>query len=214
MRYDAPSIIPTCGRSALLQIRALAPFGLAPFDLALEKGECVALMGPSGAGKTVTLRAIADLDPNEGQVFLNDRERESFPAPGWRRQVAYVPADSGWWSDLVGDHFESREAAREFLPRFLLSEDALGWEVARLSTGERQRLALARALLLDPAVLLLDEPTPGLDEDAAKAVEGELRDRLRDGACMLMVTHSREQARRLAKRLFMVREGTLREEVP
>lgn len=208
------SIIPTCGRSALLQIRALAPHSLAPFDLDLEKGECAALMGPSGAGKTVTLRAIADIDPNEGQVFLNDRERSIIPAPAWRKQIAYVPAESGWWLDLVGDHFENREAAADFLPRFLLRTDALTWQVSRLSTGERQRLALARALLLKPAILLLDEPTSGLDEEAAQAVENELQNRMRGGVCMLFVTHNRDQARRMANRLFIVGDGIIREETP
>ena len=114
----------------------------------------------------------------------------------------------------MGDHFENRESAEDFLPRFLLSADALGWEVARLSTGERQRLALARALLLGPPGLLLDEPTSGLDEDASQAVENELHERLRQGASILMVTHSREQARRVASTLLTIGEGRVRLETP
>ncbi len=198
----------------MLRIRALAPLGLAPFDFDLEKGACAAVMGPSGGGKTLTLRAVADLDPNGGEVFLDDRERGSFPAPEWRRRVVYLPAESGWWLDRVGDHFEDREAAVPLLRRFLLSEDVFSWEIARLSTGERQRLALVRTLLLGPPVLLLDEPTSGLDEDAARAVEDEINARLQGGTAILMVTHSREQARRMASRLLMVSGGAVREEAP
>ncbi len=171
-------------------------------------------MGPSGGGKTLTLRAVADLDPNEGEVFLDGKERGRFPAPDWRRRAIYVPADSGWWTDRVGDHFHDRETAAAFLPRLLLTKDALSWEVSRLSTGERQRLALARALLLDPPVLLLDEPTSGLDEGAAHAVEDELQERLRGGTSILMVTHSREQARRVASALLNIGGGRVREEAP
>lgn len=198
----------------MLKIRALAPRGFTPFDFDLEKGRCTAIMGPSGAGKTVFLRAVADLDPNEGEVFLDDQERGRYLAPSWRKRVLYVPAESGWWTDRVGDHFQDREAAATFLPRLLLTKDALSWEVSRLSTGERQRLALARALLLDPPVLLLDEPTSGLDEDAARAVEDELQESLRDGTSILMVTHSREQARRMASTLLTIGGGRVREEAP
>ena len=70
--------------------------------------------GPSGAGKTVFLRMIADLDPNEGKVWLASEEREGMPATRWRRLVTYVPAESGWWADTVQEHFQEHfsEAAQ------------------------------------------------------------------------------------------------------
>ena len=86
--------------------------------------------------------------------------------------------------------------------------------VSPLSTGEHQRLALARALLLNPPVLLLDEPTMWLDEDAARAVEDELQEHLRGGTSILMVTHSREQTRRMASNLLTVGEGRVWEGAP
>src|ERR1700693_349470 len=76
-----------------------------PFELNLGSGECAAITGPSGSGKSLFLRMLADLDPNEGEVWLNGRERASMPAPEWRRQATYVSAESGWWADPVIEHF-------------------------------------------------------------------------------------------------------------
>ena len=83
--------------------------------------------------------------------------------------------------------------------------------MARLSTGERQRLALARLLLVEPRVMLLDEPTSGLDPDTTAMVEEVLRRRLGDGAAIVLVTHAADQARRLARRHFRIEAGRLRE---
>ncbi|MCH7539313.1 MAG: ATP-binding cassette domain-containing protein, partial [Proteobacteria bacterium] len=95
----------------MLRVRGLAFIGVDQVDFDLESGECVALTGPSGSGKTLLLRALADLDPNEGRVTLDGAARERFPAPHWRRLVGYLPVESGWWADLVGDHFPDRQAA-------------------------------------------------------------------------------------------------------
>lgn len=195
----------------MLKIRGLTRFGLEPFDFDLAEGEAVALLGPSGSGKTLLLRAIADLDPNEGSVRLDGLARESMPAPAWRRLVMYMPAEPGWWSERVRDHFPDPDAARALLPRLLLPEDALEWAVARLSTGERQRLGLLRLLTRSPKVMLLDEPTSGLDAKAAKAVEAVLRERLKAGASLVFVTHDERQARRLGRRCLRAHAGALEE---
>jgi ABC-type iron transport system FetAB ATPase subunit len=198
----------------LLSVRRLTRPGLDPADLDLATGECIALRGPSGAGKSLLLRAIADLDPNQGSVALNGEDRSALPAPAWRRQVMYVPTESGWWSERVGAHFDDPGAASELIPRFALPAKALDWPVSRLSTGERARLALARALLRDPRVLLLDEPTSGLDEDATAAVEAELSRCLAAGAAVLMITHDAAQAKRLAHRRLWMQAGRLTETDP
>ncbi len=193
----------------MLKVRNLAVRGLDPFDLDLDGGECVALTGPSGSGKTLVLRALADLDPSDGHVFLDATAREDMPAHLWRRQVTYLAAEPGWWADVVGDHFPEPEAARNLVPALGLSPDLLDQSVATASTGERQRLALARVLLLAPRVMLLDEPTGALDDEAARCVEAVLGERLKSGVAILLVTHDPDFAARLARRVVRIEDGRL-----
>lgn len=195
----------------MLRIRGLTRAGLGPIDLDLEAGACTALAGPSGAGKSLLLRAIADLDPNHGQVSLDGTGRDSMPAPEWRRQVGYLAAESGWWEDIVGPHFSDPERTAPLLARLGLDAGAFEWPVERLSTGEKQRLALARLLENDPRVLLLDEPTAALDPDSRTAVEDIIEDRLAGGAAVLIVTHDAAQAERLAARRLTMTGGQLGE---
>ncbi|MCG8547905.1 MAG: ABC transporter ATP-binding protein [Alphaproteobacteria bacterium] len=182
----------------MLTVRQLTRPGLAPVDLDLADGACVAVTGPSGAGKTLFMRAIADLDPADGTVALDGVERASMPACDWRRRVTYVPAEAGWWADRVRPHYPDWPVAAALAERFLLPPDCGDWTVSRLSTGEKQRLALIRALVQTPRVLLLDEPTSGLDPDATEAVEAALTERLAAGVAILLVTHDAAQAARLA----------------
>jgi ABC-type multidrug transport system ATPase subunit len=191
-----------------LRIDRLATKLIGPISLDITRGECLALMGPSGAGKSLLLRAIVDLDPNTGSVALGEQARAAMSANEWRKRVALVPADSGWWSDRVRDHFPAKLEAAELIEKLGLS-GALEWEVGRLSTGERQRLALARALCLRPQALLLDEPTASLDEHATELVEDLIRERCRDGMSLLVVTHDRRQAERIAKRLLRMNDGRI-----
>ena len=140
----------------MLRVEGLSRPGLGPVDLELASGRCLAVTGPSGSGKTLFLRALADLDPSQGRVSLNGKSREAMAATDWRRRVTYVATESGWWAETVGAHFKDWDGLGDITGALGLP-DAAGWPVARLSTGERQRLALARALELAPQVLLLDE---------------------------------------------------------
>jgi putative ABC transport system ATP-binding protein len=197
-----------------LRIEGLKSPLAGPFDLRLEPGGCIAITGPSGAGKSLFLRMIADLDPNEGEVWLNGEPRSAMAAPAWRRRVVYAPAESGWWDDRIAAHFrkDQIEAARALAARLGLPAGILDGPVSRLSTGERQRLALIRALVLAPPVLLLDEPTGALDEAGVARVEDILRERLADGAAIVLVTHAPAQARRLAGRRYVMAAGKLEPE--
>jgi ABC-type iron transport system FetAB ATPase subunit len=193
----------------MLVVEQLQRLGFGPFDLTVAPGECVGIAGPSGAGKSVFLRMIADLDPHAGSVRFDDTRCADMPAPAWRRLVAYVPAESGWWAERVGEHFADRAAATALLPRVLLADDVMSWPVTRLSTGERQRLALIRALIQQPRVLLLDEPTSALDPSATQAVERLLGEALARGTAIVLVSHDAHQAQRLARRRFRMEGGRL-----
>jgi ABC-type iron transport system FetAB ATPase subunit len=170
-----------------------------PFSLRLGAGGCAAVTGPSGSGKSLFLRMIADLDVNEGAIALDGRPREAFAPHQWRRQVVYVAAEAGWWADGVKAHFRKNALARAAALAGALGLDPglIDGLVARLSTGERQRLALVRALLLQSPVLLLDEPTGALDQDSTAKVEAVIRDRLAAGVAVVLVTHDPALAQRL-----------------
>ena len=194
-----------------LAVCELARPGLEPVSFSIPPGECLAVSGPSGAGKSLLLRAIADLDPSVGSVRLNGADRDAMPAPRWRRRVAYVPTEPGWWADGVADHFSDWHAARIWVTALGLPEGCGDWPVQRLSTGERQRLGLARALAIGPDVLLLDEPTSALDPEATAAVETTIeRYRSETAAAVLWVTHDREQAGRIAARRLTIENGRCR----
>jgi len=197
----------------MLTVSQLKRLSIGPIDLDLKPGEITALVGPSGVGKSLLLRAIADLDPNDGDVTVEGLSRSAMSAPDWRRQVMYVPAHSGWWADLVEPHFEGAKRSRvvELLHHLGLESTALGWQVANLSTGERQRLSLARALAHDPKVLLLDEPTSGLDAENAERVEALIRKHADAGKSVLFVTHDATQAARLGGKMLRLEDGKLSE---
>lgn len=183
------------------------------FDL--QDGECVALQGPSGVGKTVLLRSIADLDPNEGTVKLDGALREAMPAPAWRKQVTYLAAEPGWWCDTVQEHFTGWDDAVPLVARLGLPDDCGPWPIQRLSSGERQRLGLARALMLRSRVLLLDEPTSALDATSAAAVESLIAERISNGTSVIWSTHDNAQARRVGSRIFATgRDGGIEENRP
>ena len=180
---------------------------LAGVDLALATGETLVVRGPSGAGKTVLLRALAWLDPlSAGSVTLAGRSPSDWGQSVWRSRVAYVAQRA---PDLPGcplDHVAAVAAlgaqqGREVDDPVALAEDwglpadamRQGW--ATLSGGERQRAYLAILLARRPDVLLLDEPTSSLDDEASAAVEATLA-----GRSVVWVTHDKEQAERLGGR--------------
>lgn len=194
----------------MFELRHLQRLTVGPIGLRIGDGECVSVMGPSGSGKSVLLRMLADLDPHEGEAFLDARACSAMPAPEWRRLVTYVPAEAGWWADTVAEHFTPDIDLPALLPAVGINPAARDWPVARLSTGERQRLALLRALRPGNRVLLLDEPTSGLDAAAVAQVEALLARHLEaPGRALLLVTHDPAQAERMARRHFVMQGGQL-----
>ena len=183
----------------MLRVDYLAVPGLPTLSFEVAAGECLAVEGPSGSGKTRMLRAIADLDPAGGYVHLDGVER------GEMRGPAVAPSRSLCLgrARLVGARpgaSISRKSARldRLLSALALDAGHLDRPLAELSTGERQRLGLIRALADEPRVLLLDEPTSALDATSAAMAEELIKFQLLAERIVLLVSHDVAQIERLA----------------
>jgi len=197
----------------LFEVRHLSSSNLSDLSFSLSASELVCLSGPSGTGKTLMLRSLADLDVSQGSVYLHGVQREQMPPTEWRRQVGYLAAESRWWSETVGEHFPRVQA--DIFSQLGFEDEVLGWQAERLSSGERQRLALARLLSNQPRILLLDEPTANLDAVNTQRVERLVTDYLRrNRAACLWVTHAADQIERIAGRVLYLDSHGLAEEKP
>ncbi|GAB3677321.1 ABC transporter ATP-binding protein [Salinisphaera aquimarina] len=185
---------------SLFTARALAIGAIGPLEFQLAAGQCLALSGPSGAGKTRLLRAMADLDAHQGVCLLDGRPAAGFAAPDWRRQVMYLAAESAWWADTPAEHLPALDAdLNARLSELGLTPELITRSLAQLSSGQRQRLALLRLLAGRPRVLLLDEPTANLDADNVARVEQAIAAYCRgQGACAVWVGHDIAQLDRVA----------------
>ncbi|MBV5316790.1 MAG: ATP-binding cassette domain-containing protein [Desulfobulbaceae bacterium] len=195
-----------------LEIEHLCFHNRGPYSLRITSGECVGLQGASGAGKSLLLRAIADLDPRTGRMQLGDINADAVAAPMWRRAVGMLPAESGWWLDLVGDHFANFDTVdADILATVGFDRSVRGWQISRLSTGEKQRLAIVRLLHQQPQCLLLDEPTASLDQELVARVEDLLVTYAKTHFVpVLWVSHDPAQLARVSgRRLCMASDGLL-----
>ncbi len=185
-------------------------------------GEVFGLLGPNGAGKTTTLRLIATLlRPSAGSATVNgfDVNRE----PGKvREQIGFLSGDMGLYARLtpreILDFFgklNSMDPARR-LKRidqlFTLFEMQSFGDVRtdKLSTGMKQKTAIARTMLHDPPVLILDEPSSGLDVPTARTIEKAIVDAKHAGKCILYSTHVMEEAEYLCDRIGVISEGKMK----
>lgn len=172
---------------ALLQVNELSTPILGPVSFTVPAGQWGQLRGASGSGKTLLLRALADLDVHGGEVLLGAQAQARVPAAHWRRQVQYVPTESSWWAPRTGEHFELRdEPVRQALG---FEQDVWDWPVERLSAGEKQRLALLRALALKPKVLLLDEAWSHVDSERRSVCVSLVERHLEAGGAAVVVSH-------------------------
>ncbi|MCB1514660.1 MAG: ATP-binding cassette domain-containing protein [Hyphomicrobiaceae bacterium] len=186
----------------MLRVEQLTIPGLPDLTFEVGDGQCLAIEGPSGIGKTRLLRAIADLDDVPGQVFLDGAERHEMPAAQWRRQVRFAAAEPGWWGETARHSIEEAGGTLERIEKMTsdlgLDPAILDRPVSQLSTGERLRLALVRALADQPRVILLDEPTGALDKASAALAEELIRYQILAGRTVVLVSHDRGQIERLA----------------
>ncbi len=196
-----------------LNIKQLSFLNFGPLDLTVNSTEIVGLSGHSGSGKSRLLRAVADLDEHQGEILLNQVSQSSIDAHRWRKQVALLPAETHWWFDRVDAHFspEALSSLNLSLPLLGFSEEALGWDVARLSSGEKQRLGLLRLLQNQPDVLLLDEPTANLDKQNTALFEKLVIQYLQEqSACAIWVSHDIDQLQRVCQQHYKIENGKLK----
>jgi putative ABC transport system ATP-binding protein len=195
------------GRAVLSDLSAELPRGTS------------AIVGPSGAGKSTLLRLLNRLaDPDAGTILYRERDVRNYDVLDLRREVALVPQLPALLPGSVAENVSfgpglcEKSCDVEQALSLAGLDPSFGARPARqLSVGEQQRVMLARALALDPAVLLLDEPTAALDERTRDAVERtlvSLSSRL--SASLIIVTHDQAQAHRLADRQFVLDGGRLR----
>lgn len=186
----------------VLRIEAIKAEPLPAISFEVADGNCLSIEGRSGVGKTRLLRAIADLDPADGVIFLDGANRDEMPATEWRRNVRYVSAEPAWWTDTprpaIAARMRDPQRLIALLDRVGLEGDILDKPIHSLSTGQRQRLALLRAIADQPRVLLLDEPTAALDPTSAALVEELIRYQSLSGTIVLFVSHDGKLRARLA----------------
>ena len=174
-----------------------------------------ALLGPSGSGKSSLLRLLNRLsDPDSGTIRFEGEDVRALDVLDLRRRAVLVPQLPAPLPGTVADNVRygpslcDRSADVETcLFRAGLDSSYAERDAAELSVGEQQRVMLARALALDPEVLLLDEPTSALDEAARDGVERTLAELARAGVAMVLVTHDRGQAERIASEVVELHEG-------
>ncbi len=196
------------------------------FTLRIRAGEFVSLLGPSGCGKTTALRIIAGLlRPSTGRVLLDDRDitrlaPERRPLGMVFQHLALFPhlsvAENVGFSLTLG-----RRSRREVGARVqdILDLVGLGWagerSVHQLSGGQQQRVALARSLISEPEILLLDEPLGALDLQIRKEMQAELKNlQRRVGITFIFVTHDQNEAMAMSDRIVLMRDGRIVQDGP
>jgi ABC-type multidrug transport system ATPase subunit len=184
------------------------------FNLTVEPGEAVALWGPNGAGKTTIIKALLGLLHAQGDVTVNGHTLEA-DGKAVRRAIGYVSQELSFYGDMTAQataRFFARlkgvasDRVDDVLAQVGLA-DHLDKQVAALSGGMKQRLALALALLADPPVLILDEPTSNLDAGARDSFLGLLGDLNEQGKTLLFTSHRLEEVEALADRVLALERG-------
>lgn len=187
----------------------------------VEPGTVYALLGPNGAGKTTTIRMLTSiLAPTSGQASVGGFDITT-QAPQVRASVGVLTEQHGLYERMFAleylDFFgriyrlpadKRQQRSRQLMERFGL-EDALDKRVGEYSKGMKQKLALVRALLHDPPVLMLDEPTSAMDPQSARLVRDAIKDLRRDKRTIILTTHNLTEAEELSDKIAVIRHGQI-----
>jgi heme ABC exporter ATP-binding subunit CcmA len=187
----------------------------------VRKGETYGLLGPNGAGKTTTLRLLSGLiKPTDGRIILNglDVARKPFEV---KRSIGFLTANTGlyqrlsarellkYFADLQGiDPAKGAQRVEELID-LLEMRDFAHLRCGSFSTGQRQRTSIARALVADPPILILDEPTLGLDVLTNRVMLGFIRQEGEKGKTILLSTHYLDEAEAICHRFGLLHKGRL-----
>jgi len=187
----------------------------------VQEGEVFGFLGPNGAGKTTTQRMLTTLlEPTEGRIVINghDLAHEAYPV---KRKMGLVPEESNVYTELTAwdnlmftarlyrvSHRERTERARDLLEAFGLWEKR-DVKVEDFSKGMRRRLSIAMAIIHKPTLLFLDEPTPGLDAQSARAIRDLIRQMNAEGTTIFLTTHQIEEANQLCDRVAIINHGQI-----
>jgi putative ABC transport system ATP-binding protein len=184
----------------------------------IDERRCTAVVGPSGAGKSTLLRLLDRLEePSHGEVRFHGEPLRSYAVTDLRRRVGFVQQLPVLLGTTVRDDVRTARPDADvdaLLERVGLPAEFGDRLTAELSGGEGQRVCLARALSVEPEVLLLDEPTSALDRKAAQQVEAVIRGLVAGGMTAVVVTHDLAQAERLADDVVVVVAGSVVESGP
>ncbi len=187
----------------------------------VRQGEIFGFLGPNGAGKTTTQRMLTTLlEPTEGSIIIHghDLARDAYPV---KRRMGLVPEESNVYTELTAwdnlmftarlyrvPRSERAARARELLETFGLWEKR-DVKVQDFSKGMRRRLSIAMAIIHKPALLFLDEPTPGLDAQSARAIRDLIRQLNAEGTTVFLTTHQIEEANQLCDRVAIINHGLI-----
>ncbi|MBU0639705.1 MAG: ABC transporter ATP-binding protein [Planctomycetes bacterium] len=187
----------------------------------IARGEIYGLLGPNGAGKTTTLRMVSGLlRPTAGSVFIGGIDVTGHPQEV-KRQIGYLTANTGLYMRLTPFELLEYFATLYSIPRaparqriaelvaWLGMEDFLKLRCGALSTGQKQRTNIARALIADPSVLVLDEPTLGLDVLSNRLILTFVRKQAEAGKTVLLSTHALDEIETMCRRIGLIHNGRL-----
>ena len=196
-----------------LSVRNLEFLDYGPYSFSVSADAGISIRGESGSGKTLLLRALADLDVHGGEIVLGKQRQEDMPPPHWRKNIGYLPADAIFWHETMAEYFQRYQDPylQQVMDKLKL-EPLMNLPLNKLSSGEKQRFALLRLLANQPQALLLDEPTSHLDPDSVSLAEETIMEYQRNHDCpLILVSHNNDQCSRMTRLSFTLKDKRLQQ---